>query len=394
MARLPVPGSDDGTWGDILNEYLTISHASDGTLKSGAVGPTSIQDDSITEAKLSPTGGSDGQVLTKNSLVSGGIAWATPASAADATTSSKGIVQLAGDLAGTAASPTVPGLANKANSSVTITAGTGLTGGGNLTTNRTLSANFGTTTGTIAEGDDNRITGAIQSTIVNAKGDLIVASAADTVVRVAVGSDNQVLTADSSQTSGVRWVTQSSSSASSQVYPIEEGYGYHSASISPDDATAASGIGGWHTRIWVPAGKAISTAAIFVTTAGVGTPTLAGFAVYTDDGQTKLGETTADNNIFASTGTRSGTFASPIAAQGSGRFVRVLFSQNYSTSGVSCTFATENGPGGGAAFNGGLAVRTAFFSALSSFPASFDPSTGSGLSGWTTTNYIPIILLG
>jgi len=32
--RLPIPGSDDGTWGDILNQFLSIEHNSDGTLKS------------------------------------------------------------------------------------------------------------------------------------------------------------------------------------------------------------------------------------------------------------------------------------------------------------------------------------------------------------------------
>ena len=43
----------------------------------------------------------------------------TATTPADATTTSKGIVQLAGDLGGTAASPTVPGLAGKANTSHT-----------------------------------------------------------------------------------------------------------------------------------------------------------------------------------------------------------------------------------------------------------------------------------
>lgn len=33
MARLPVPGSDENTWGDILNEFLAVEHANDGTLK-------------------------------------------------------------------------------------------------------------------------------------------------------------------------------------------------------------------------------------------------------------------------------------------------------------------------------------------------------------------------
>lgn len=32
-ARLPIPGSDDGTWGQILNDFLSQVHNSDGTLK-------------------------------------------------------------------------------------------------------------------------------------------------------------------------------------------------------------------------------------------------------------------------------------------------------------------------------------------------------------------------
>lgn len=30
MARLPTPGSDSGSWGDVLNEYLLIGHDTDG----------------------------------------------------------------------------------------------------------------------------------------------------------------------------------------------------------------------------------------------------------------------------------------------------------------------------------------------------------------------------
>ena len=45
----------------------------------------------------------------------------------------------------------------------------------------------------------------ISKTIVNAKGDLIVATADDTVARVAVGTDGTILTADSGQASGVSW---------------------------------------------------------------------------------------------------------------------------------------------------------------------------------------------
>ena len=46
---------------------------------------------------------------------------------------------------------------------------------------------------------------AIAKTIVDAKGDIIAATAADTVSRLAVGSNNQVLTADSTTATGLKW---------------------------------------------------------------------------------------------------------------------------------------------------------------------------------------------
>ena len=60
--------------------------------------------------------GTDGQVLTADAASPTGLKWAAASGAvADATVSSKGVVQLSGDLGGTAASPTVPGLTLKAS---------------------------------------------------------------------------------------------------------------------------------------------------------------------------------------------------------------------------------------------------------------------------------------
>jgi hypothetical protein len=47
--------------------------------------------------------------------------------------------------------------------------------------------------------------GGIAETLLDAKGDLIVASAADTAARLAVGTNGHVLTADSGETTGVKW---------------------------------------------------------------------------------------------------------------------------------------------------------------------------------------------
>ena len=56
----------------------------------------------------------------------------------------------------------------------------------------------------------NNAGAAIAKTIVDAKGDIIAATAADTVARLAVGSNDQVLTADSSTATGLKWATPSS----------------------------------------------------------------------------------------------------------------------------------------------------------------------------------------
>lgn len=37
MSRLPTPGSDDGQWGNVLNDFLSVSHNADGTLKTTEV---------------------------------------------------------------------------------------------------------------------------------------------------------------------------------------------------------------------------------------------------------------------------------------------------------------------------------------------------------------------
>lgn len=70
----------------------------------------------------------------------------------------------------------------------------------------------GTSAGTVAAGDDARITGAQQRSTLTVKGDLYAATAAGTVTRLGVGSNGQVLTADSSQASGLKWAAGGSGS--------------------------------------------------------------------------------------------------------------------------------------------------------------------------------------
>jgi len=90
-SRLPVPGSDSGTWGDILNSFLSVEHNTDGTLKSNG---------SLASKYTKPAGGipkTDLDADTQNALDA-----AVSGVAPDATTGTKGIIRLSGDLTGTA----------------------------------------------------------------------------------------------------------------------------------------------------------------------------------------------------------------------------------------------------------------------------------------------------
>jgi hypothetical protein len=57
---------------------------------------------------------------------------------------------------------------------------------------------------------DTTVATMVPKTIVDAKGDIIAATAADTVDRLAVGANNTVLTADSSTATGLKWATPAS----------------------------------------------------------------------------------------------------------------------------------------------------------------------------------------
>lgn len=103
VSRLPTPGSDDGTWGDILNDYLSQSLKADGTIKDNAVITSAIAANAVTNAKL------ESSVQSSLSLANTALQ-----SIPDATSSVKGAIRLTGDLGGTATSPTVPGLSSLA----------------------------------------------------------------------------------------------------------------------------------------------------------------------------------------------------------------------------------------------------------------------------------------
>jgi len=52
MARLPQPGGDEGEWGEILNDYLSQTLKSDGTIKDNVVTNAALAPDSVSSASI------------------------------------------------------------------------------------------------------------------------------------------------------------------------------------------------------------------------------------------------------------------------------------------------------------------------------------------------------
>lgn len=103
-----------------------------------------------------------------------------------------------------------------------VTAGTGISGGG--------------TSGTVT------VTNSM-ATAIDAKGDLIAGTGADTFSRLAIGTDAQVLTADSTAATGMKWATASGGSS----FPTFNAYrGTSNQSISAATTTKVQ----WNAESW------------------------------------------------------------------------------------------------------------------------------------------------
>ena len=165
----------------------------------------------------------------------------TPTGSIDATTVQAAVAEVATDAAAayqpldsdltaiaalTTPATTISGAAQKASNLSDLTSASSARTNLGLGGAATLAV--GTTAGTVAAGDDGRITGAVPKSTLTAKGDLLAATGSATPAALAVGTDGYVLTADAASTPGVKWaapasgggVQPSSAVVSGITYPI------------------------------------------------------------------------------------------------------------------------------------------------------------------------------
>ncbi|HXH26668.1 MAG TPA: hypothetical protein VNG90_02145 [Candidatus Acidoferrum sp.] len=117
MVRLPNPGHDAGTWGNLLNDFLDVEHNADGTLKKSGSLASKADDISVVHNSGAETVAGTktfsaspvipDPMLGTHAANKSYVDSVATVGAPDASASTKGVIQLAGDLSGTAAAPTV-----------------------------------------------------------------------------------------------------------------------------------------------------------------------------------------------------------------------------------------------------------------------------------------------
>ncbi|MDQ5886056.1 MAG: hypothetical protein QG628_453 [Patescibacteria group bacterium] len=158
MPRLPTPGSDGGNWGIILNDYLSVSHNPDGSIKTSAIPASSSDGATGATGPVGPTGpaGTTGSVGATGAGATGatgpvgptGVTGDMGATGPDGPTGVQGIQGPTGatGIQGIQGATGPVGVIN-ATAPVTYNSGT-----------QTVGISVGTSAGTVAAGDDARIT--------------------------------------------------------------------------------------------------------------------------------------------------------------------------------------------------------------------------------------------
>jgi hypothetical protein len=304
MARLPVPGSDDGTWGQILNDFLVVAHNSDGTSKD------------IAQSQV--TG------LTSD-------------------------------------------LSNKVSVSRAINSGTGLSGGGDLSADRTLAVLDDSTT---------------QRVQVEQSGSLISTRKKLNFIN---GSNVTISVADDAANNRVN-VTVTAAQPVASGLPTPEDQGLLTWAFDPVHAVSftatASGVLSL-TKVWLRQSVMVTNVLYAVAIAGTGLTAGQNFLGLYDSTGTRVALTADQTGNMGGTGLITAAFTSPYVASAGFYWVGILTN----ASGSSPQLARAGALAVSNLASAGTSVATRRYGSVGSgqtgLPASFIPSSITAITNGT-----------
>jgi hypothetical protein len=174
-------------------------------------GATAIEalGDSIDASLVDLKGGTTGQILSKATNTDMDFTW---------------ITNDVGDI--TAVNTTAPLAGGGTSGALTLSiaaATTSVVGAVQLSDSTSTTSSILAATPTAVKSAYDLADGAVAKSIVDAKGDLIAGTAADTVSRLAVGANGTVLTADSAEATGMKWATSAGAASFAGVSVYKSG---------------------------------------------------------------------------------------------------------------------------------------------------------------------------
>jgi len=215
----------------------------------------------------------------------------------------------------------------------------------------------------------------IPATLLDAKGDLIVASAADTAARLGIGADGQILQADSTTGTGIAWKKKAVDGAAA----VAAGNNYWGipgcGTIAANSSVSMSGLGNFvvYTPMLVSDSITITDAQISVVTLAASTGGLARLSCYTADGTWQPVALVADWGEVATTTTGDKTISSLSTVLTTGRYLlRVHF--NSTATMPTMLFLTSFVPGGINTTISGVSTVTYWRRSVTYAPAEANPS--------------------
>lgn len=159
----------------------------------------------------------------------------------------------------------------------------------------------------------------VAKALVDAKGDLVAATANDTPARVAVGTDGQVLTADAASAAGVKWATPTAATSAPDTLrgvPGPKDHGLEAWSIDPRVITGSvAPTSGTLTLAGIRIDRAVTLANLHVYVGTLGAGLTAGqclLGLY-DSAGTLLGQTADQSTAWTSVGAKKAALVSPVA---------------------------------------------------------------------------------